>query len=111
MPNLQAMQKRAHTALKRWNGNKPGFLVRAGVRRAALIARSEYSPKERALYLDGRERMIVAAYGLTVPPDHELDQLIFNGKLYRIIEPVKGARPDGTAMLYDCACLYDSVVT
>lgn len=105
------MQKRAHAALKRWNGNKPGFLVRAGVRRAALIARGEYSPKERLLYLDGREKMFVAAYGLAVPPDHEQDMILFNSRLYRIIEPVTGARPDGTAMLYQCQCLFDSVVT
>lgn len=111
MPNLQAMQKRAHAALKRWNGGKPGYLVRDGVRRSAVIARSEYTPRERALYLDGRERFFVAAYLLAVPPDHEQDMLLFNGRLYRIIEPVKGARPDGTVMLHDCACLFDSVVT
>lgn len=111
MPNLQAMQIRAHAALRRWNGGKPGFLVRAGVRRAAVIARGEYSPRERQLYLDGREKLMIAAYQLAVPPDHELDQIIFNSRLYRIIEPVKGARPDGTVMLYECACLFDSVVT
>lgn len=103
------MQRRARVALLRWSGGKPGYLVRAGARRAAVIARGEYSPRERGLYLDGRERMYVAAHGLDVPPDHELDMLQLNDRLYRIIEPVRGTRPDGTVMLYDCACLFDRV--
>jgi len=111
MPNLQAMQQRAHAALRRWNGGKPGYLVRNGVKRPATIARGEYSPRERELFLDGSERFLIAAYKLQVPPDHEQDMILFNGKNYRITAPVKGPRPDGTVMLYDCPCLYDSEAT
>lgn len=111
MPNLQAMQERAQRALRRWNGGKPGYLVRNGVRRPAVIARGSYNHRERELFLDGSERFLIAAYKLQVPPDHELDLILFNGNLYRITSPVTGPRPDGTVMLYDCNCLYDSSVT
>lgn len=87
----------------RWG--KKSKLVRAGVKRDCWVARNEYKPTERALYLDSSERLFVSAYQLSVGPDFELDKIEFDGKLYRITIPPAGPRPNGLVIFYDCNCV------
>ena len=86
--------------IRRWGG--PAFLERDGVRRPCVAARQEYKPQEVALFEIGSERMYVSAKNLAVPPDPQLDKLIFNGKRYSITQEPKGPRPNGMVMFYDC---------
>ena len=49
--------------LSRWEEVEiKGFLVRAGAKRPATMAMSEYKPTERGLYADGAVRFMVSAY-------------------------------------------------
>jgi hypothetical protein len=109
MPNLLAMQRRFKVNLKRWGGS--GFLVRAGIKRACWIGRAEYTPRERGLYIDGAERFYIAAYGLAIAPDFELDEIEFKSKRYKINLPPTGPRPDGLVIYYDCNVLYVGAAT
>jgi hypothetical protein len=105
MANLPRSRASADRLIKRWGGK--GFIIRNGVKRPAYMARLDYTPRERGLFQDGAERMFVS--GLTaVGPDHEQDELEFNGKTYKIVEPVKGPRPDGLIIFYDCSIMLTS---
>lgn len=101
--NFGRSQLTAHRIITRWGAS--GFLVRAGVKRPAMIARLEYKPSERGLFLDGSERLYVSAYQLTVPPDHEQDVIEWIGSIYKINGPPTGSRPAGIVVYYDCNCL------
>lgn len=102
MPNLANSKKTADRLIKRWGGL--GYLIREGVKRPAYMARLDYTPRERGLFQDGAERMFVSA-DVTTGPDHEHDQIEFNGRTYRIVEPVKGPRPNGLVIFYDCSIM------
>jgi hypothetical protein len=96
-------QLHADRFIKRW-GNA-GFLIRDGVKRKCFIARQDYSPRERGLFLDGAERMYISAYHLSVGPDHEQDTIEWNGTLYKIVAPVVGPRPAAVTIFYDCSVM------
>lgn len=84
-------------------------LVREGVARACTGAVLDYSPRERGLVVEGAKKIIIANWNLTDPPDHERDVIrLFNGEVYRIVSPVKGARPGGVSVYYECECQYDT---
>lgn len=103
MPDLNRSQKSAHGLISRWG--KAGRLVRNGNSRTCIAARNAYSPRERALVVDGAERIFISAYGLTIAPDYELDLLNWDGKWYRFIGPTKGPRPNGLIIFHDCDCM------
>lgn len=105
MPDLKGSQKRAADHIRRWNGGTQGYLLRNGARRSAIMGIAEYTPKERMLYLDKSTRFYIAAYKLLIEPDHEQDQIEFAGKLYNIVEPVRGPRPGGFAIVYEAITL------
>lgn len=96
MPDLKGMQKRAAAHIKRWGG--PGFLIRDGVKRSCFIGKAEYSWKERDLVEEGQERFVVAA-PIAIPPEYKLDDVQFAGKLYTILKPVIGERPNGVIVI------------
>jgi hypothetical protein len=102
--NHLASQKRAHNHINRWGGI--GQLVRGGVGRNATMAILEFSPRERNLVEEGVERIRVSAKGLTVPPDTDLDQVVFKGRKYNIQEPPLGPRPNGIAIFHDLYVIY-----
>jgi hypothetical protein len=102
--SIASRQQSAHRMIQRWGGI--GYLVRGGVQRAATMARMEYSPKERGLYLDGSSRLRISVIGLATPPDHEQDQIIYKGETYNIILPVEGPRVTGVFIFYDCNSMY-----
>jgi hypothetical protein len=102
------MQASAHRLIKHFGGGveNNGALVRAGVSRLATMARVDYTPKERELFVDGSEKILVSAIGLTVPPDHEQDLVEYKGDRLRIVMPPLGPRPDGTVAYYELICLH-----
>lgn len=108
-PNISiaSKQQSAHRMIKRWGGI--GYLVRAGVQRAATMARMEYSPRERGLYLDKSSRIRISAIGLATPPDHEQDMILYMGEEYKIILPVEGPRVTGVFVYYDCNSMFTQV--
>lgn len=97
---IKSRQLGAHRMIQRWGGI--GYLLRASVQRAATMARMEYRPAERGLYLDKSVNIRISVIGLATPPDHEQDQIIFRGQLYNILMPVTGPSPDGDFVFYDC---------
>lgn len=98
--NIKGRQQSAHRMIQRWGGI--GYLVRANVQRAATMARVDFAPKERGLFLDGSSRIRVSAIGLSVPPDFEQDTIIYKGELYRILMPATGPRVTNEFVFYDC---------
>jgi hypothetical protein len=102
-------QASASRIIQRWGG--AGYLVRAGVRRPIICARLEYNAKERGLFQDGAERILVSAKGLTIAPDQNLDTVIFAKREYRIVEPPLGPRPAGIVIFYDLSVIFTQDVT
>jgi hypothetical protein len=108
---LPKTQKIAHRLIRLWGGNQKGQIIRDGVTRAeAYMARMDYTPKEQGLFLEGSERMAVSSLGQTEEIDFEQDKLIFAGKQYRIVSPVKGPRPSGLIIFFDCNVVFDQSV-
>jgi hypothetical protein len=98
------LRKSAHEMIARWGG--VGQLVRNGTPRDVTMARIEYKPAERGLFGDKASRIRVSAYDLTAPePDHERDQIAYQGEMFNIILPVTGPRPAGEFVYYDCECM------
>lgn len=89
-------------------GKGGGFIIRAGVKRPAFMAMSDWRPAERGMVEEGAVRILIAA-PQTPEPDYKLDTLEFpkgSGKMYRIIKPIGGERPDGAYVIkYDCECM------
>jgi hypothetical protein len=83
-------------------------LRRGATDRDCIAAILDYNPRGRDLVLEGARRALVAAAGLTIPPNHELDVLVVGGSVYRIVEPAKGPRPGGTVIFFDLMVMYDS---
>lgn len=98
-------QATATRIIKRWGGPKQGYFIRAGARRPAWMARLEYKPEERDLYVDGAERLYVSVEGLKIAPEQELDFIEYGGFNYRILKPPLGPRPNGTVIYYDLAVI------
>lgn len=103
MPDFARSQNSAHKLILRWGG--AGSLIRAGVSRPITCARLEYKASERGLFADSTCIIRISAKGLSIPPQHEQDQVSFNGVLYNIALPVNGPRPNGTVIYYDANCL------
>lgn len=101
--NHAASQYRAHLRILRWGG--AGKLIRGAVERAATMGRMDYSPRERGLFQDGAERIIVSAWQLATPPDQMLDVIEFKAVRFKIVAPVTGPRPNDIVMFYDCSVL------
>ena len=87
---------------------KAAVLRRSGVDRPCHAALLDYNPHGKDLILEGARRALVSPLGLDVPPNHELDLLVFDGEVLRIVAPVKGPRPSGTAVYYDLMVVYQS---
>jgi hypothetical protein len=90
--------------IQRWGGI--GYLVRANVQRAATMARLDYTPKERGLFLDGSSRIRISVIGLVTPPDFEQDTIIYKGELYKIMMPADGPRATNEFVFYDCNVMF-----
>jgi hypothetical protein len=113
--DLKRSQRIADRQIRKFGRGSQAFLVRSGVSRPCVAARSEYKVVERGLFADGTERFLISALGLQVPPDFELDQFDFKGvgqprRRYRITATPLGPRPNGIVMFYDCNCMFVSVV-
>lgn len=113
--DFDASRLRWHAHISRWGGGVDnGFLVRGGIKRRVTIGLSEYSPRERALYVDGAVRFMISALkdgGTTrIPvdevPDPERDIIEFAGKQYKILMIPQGSQPDGTWIAFDTPAVY-----
>lgn len=100
-----AMAGRAGAIIARWG--IPAQLLRGTTLRPCKAAILGHSPRARGLAMEGAEQVLIAA-PLAIEPDHEQDFLIFKGKKYAIVSPVKGPRPGGDAIYYDADVVYNS---
>jgi hypothetical protein len=107
--NVARLQNTALRQIKRWGGQ--GFLVRDGAKRACWVCIIDYKPRDADLRMVGAKRALIAAKGLAVGPDRELDQVEFKGQRWRIVNPITGPRPNGTPIFYDCEVVYESAAT
>lgn len=91
--------------IRRWGGAAAtsARLVRDDGSRSCVAARLEYSPRERGLFLDNSSRILIAGDSVAVPPDHDMDIVLYAGQHYRILSKPTGFRQgDGTVLYYDC---------
>lgn len=84
------------------------YLRRDNIDRVCWAGIVDYRPRDVDLHTEGSQRALIAAKGLTIHPDRELDTLVFKGKTYRFSAPIRGPRPNGTALFFDCEVVYDS---
>lgn len=101
---IKGGQTSAHRMIQRWGGI--GYLVRGSEQRAATMARIEYTPQQRGLFGDKASRIRISVIGLAVPPDHELDHILYKGESYNIVLPISGPRVTGEFVYYDCDCMF-----
>jgi hypothetical protein len=98
-------QKVCDRQIRRFGGKDAltAKLDRNGVLRSCIAARIEYTPKERALVIDGSSRMLISVIGLVAPiPVFDLDMIIFAGERYKFNVPITGFRQgSGTVLYYD----------
>jgi hypothetical protein len=103
--SLAQFQKDAESMIRRWGNSQRGKIIRDGVVSAQpYMARGDYKPTERGMFLDGSERLTVSAVNLS-EIDFERDTIEFTGSAYKINVPPTGPRPDGTVILFDCNVL------
>jgi hypothetical protein len=113
--NFARIQKRADSLIARFGGGTGlGKLRRNGVDRPCTCVLIEYKPFEKQFVLEGARRALVSRFDpntgqpLDLPPNHELDKLVFAGEVLRIVAPDKGPRPNGEPVFHDLEVLYDS---
>jgi len=109
--NYDRVQRKALRLIKRFG--RPDVtqpkLRRDGTDRDCVGVVIEYSPRERDLVEVGARRALLAAKGLTVPPDYRLDELVWMGDVYKIVAPDTGPRPGGTTIYHDLQVVYNRV--
>lgn len=109
--NYAAAQRRAHKRISKWGGR--GVLRRTDLGdREIVIGVIDYAPRNQDLRSQGVRRAVISALDttgalVTPPPDFELDKVVWSDAVHRITEPVKGIRPDGTAIFYEVTMMYD----
>lgn len=101
----EAMAGRCAAMIARWG--RPAQLLRGTELRDCVAAVLDYTPHAAQMALEGSKQALLAA-PLAVEPDHEKDELIFNGKKYAIVAPVKGPRPADIPIYYDLSVIYRS---
>jgi len=115
--NFNRIQRRADSLIARFGGGLgKGKLRREGIPdRPCSCVIIEYSPNEKGLVLDGSRRALVSRFDpvtkapLALPPNHELDKLVFAGEVMRIVKPDTGPRPNGEPVYHDLEVTYDSL--
>ena len=113
MFNISRSQQVCHRQIIRFgrtpeNPNSVGQLRRSGILRDCTTAILEYKPHEKGLVLEGAQRSLISVIGLTLPPNHELDILLYNGRAYRLVQADMGPRPGGTPIFHDYQVIYDA---
>lgn len=99
MGKMQQRQQAAHKMIERWGVY--GFLIRNGVQRKAMMARMDYTPREREkLVIDAETRLRISCVGVTIPPDLEQDVISFGGRTYKILMPPTGPSADGVTFAF-----------
>src|SRR4051812_4455903 len=86
-----------------------GRLNRSGVKRDCILGDVTFDPRRQLLIVEGRRVFLIAALfggAEIVAPHHELDLVEAFGETLRIVEPVKGPRPTGSAIFFEVTCEY-----
>lgn len=94
-------QNAARRIIVRWGGT--GKLNRDGVRRSAVMAIVDWTPRERAggLVIENAVRIRVAC-PIAIPPEFDKDVIEFGGFSYRIADKPRGPLIGNTVVFYDC---------
>lgn len=110
---LAAKQAFADKMIRKYGG--AGYLRRGATDRRCTAAILDWNPSQRGLRLEGSRRALISAIdpttgvALATPPDHEQDQLVFGGAVYRLPLPDTGPRTDGVTVGYhEFEVTYDS---
>jgi hypothetical protein len=104
MPDFDRQRRVWHDHIARWRrGENLDKLWRGTSSRPATMAMSQYSPRERGLYVDGAVRFQISALGVTADnvPDPERDEIEFRGKRYKILMLPQNPMPDGTFIAFE----------
>jgi hypothetical protein len=113
MVSYESMTTKATSLIKR--RGSLGKLRRAGIPdRNCYCVITDYSPRERGLRNEGARRALISvedpatgAY-MAIPPNHEVDTLVYAGEVLRIPTPVEGARPLDKFLYFELEVVYDS---
>jgi hypothetical protein len=109
--NYARIQKKADRLIGRFG--KRAALRRANIDRPCTAVIIDWEPSEVGLKLEGTQHVLISKLDpttrktLETPPSHELDVLIFNGRIVRLIETDKGPRPNGDPVYHDYQGLDD----
>lgn len=103
--NYAALQSLATDLITRFGGGSAdnASLRRAGVDRPCTVVILSFTNRERQSepllqYTD--KKVLIAASGLDVPPNYELDTIVLSGVNHRIIMPATPLAPDGTTVVF-----------
>jgi hypothetical protein len=108
--SVKSRQQSAHRMIQRYGGDTPlGYLDRGGTTRAATMCRMDYTPKANGVALDRVSKIRISTIGLATPPDFELDEILYAGERYRILDEPTGPRLGAAFVYYDCNVVYIKV--
>lgn len=98
-------------ALIRKNGRSDAKLRRGSVNRRCAAVVVDYKPREQELRSVGAQQALVSCFdpitkAVIIPPDPNLDVLVWNGSIYNIVAPDRGPRPAGDAVWHDLEVVY-----
>ena len=110
--NYERIHKKAHGLITRFG--RRAMLRRDGTDRPCTAVVIQYAPRERGLRLDGSQRTLISKLdpvtrrALAITPHHELDVLVFNGEVLKLVGPDEGPRPNGDPVYHEFEVMYDS---
>lgn len=115
IPHTERMLANSHSLIVRWAGGSKMWLRREGsTDRLCTGAILDVNPRDRDLVMLGAKRVVISGKSVTVAPDRELDSVVFQPQgsteklLYNFYSPIRGPRPAGVAIYYECEVLYDT---
>lgn len=113
--NYARMVQKADQLIAKFGQPTPALLRRTGIDdRKCTAVMIDYKPREQGLRNVGARRFLISTIDpitrltLKLPPDFELDLIVFAGSAYRFPTPDEGPRPAGVTLYHDMEGIYDS---
>lgn len=113
--NYARMVKKANQLIQKFGQPTPAKLRRDGINdRPCTVVMIGYTPRQQELRSVGAVRFLISTIDpvthltLALPPNHELDMVVFAGSVYRLPTPDEGPRPGGTILYHDMEGVYDA---
>lgn len=103
----ESMAERCLSLINSWGST--AYLLRENVARECTAAILGNTPRSRGLAEEDAKQMLIAA-PLEIEPDPEIDALWFEGNLYQFVGPIKGPKPGGIPIYFDCDVVYERVL-